>query len=91
MNKHLIIGVLHNILKVVIDDICTFNAQVEDFRVVEKTNLYTQIYFQVHAVVLPKMLINDGKEIFKENNLSILLKRTKAKGWNRKIRMLLDP
>ena len=37
------------------------------------------------------MLIDQGKEIFKEQNLSMLLKRTKAKGWNRKIGILVGP
>ena len=49
------------------------------------------MYFQVHTVVPWKMLIDEGKEIFKEQNLSILLKRTKAKGWNRKVGMLVGP
>ena len=45
----------------------------------------------MYSVVLWKILIDNGKEIFKEESLSILLKRTKAKGWNRKIRILLGP
>jgi len=49
------------------------------------------MYFQVHTVVPWKKLIDEGKEIFKKQNLSILLKRTKAKGWNQKVGMLVEP
>lgn len=72
-----------------IDDICAFKAWVENFRVAGKTNAHAQIYFQIHSAVLWKILIENGKEIFKKEGLSVLLKRIKAKGWNRKIGILL--
>ena len=75
----MITGVVHNEYNIIIDDISGFKSWVEDFRIIGKTNRYAQMYFQVHTQVPWKMLIDDGKEIFKEKNLSILLKRTKAK------------
>ena len=91
IKEKLITGVLCNTQNKVIDDICTSEAWIEDFRVIGKTNVYMQIYFQVYSIVLCKILIDNGKEIFKEESLSILLKCTKAKGWNRKIGILLGP
>ena len=91
MKKQLITGVVHNTTNKIIDDICAFNQWVENFRVIGKIHLYAQIYFQVHAVEPWRILIDEGKEIFREHNLSILLKCTKAKGWNRKLGILLGP
>ena len=91
LNKQMITRVVHNEYNIIIDDISGFTSWVEDFRIIGKTNRYAQMYFQVHTQVPWKMLIDDGKEIFKEKNLSILLKRTKAKGWNRKVGMLVGP
>ena len=49
------------------------------------------MYFQVHTIVQWKTLIESGKDIFKENSLSLLLKYIKANGWNKKIGMLVGP
>ena len=46
-------------------------------------NQYAQLYFQVNSNIPWKTLIKHGKETFKKENLSILLKRT-VKEWNRK-------
>ena len=91
LNKKMITGVIHNEYNIIMDDICGFRSWVEDFRIVGKSRRYAQIIFQVHSQVPWKMLIENGKEIFQEHNLSILLKRTKAKGWNRKIGILVGP
>ena len=80
LKEKLITGVSHNTTKEVTDDMFAFEAWVEDFRVVGKTNMHAQIYFQVHSVVPWKILIDDGKDAFKKEDLSILLKRNKAKG-----------
>ena len=91
IHKKLIKGVCHNTTNDVIDDICEFNSQVEDFRVIGRSTRYIQMYFQVYALASWKTLIDNGKGIFMKYNLNILLKRTKAKGWNRKIGMLVGP
>ena len=49
------------------------------------------MHFQVYAIKLWRVLIEEGKETLHKENLSILLKRIKTKGWNRKIGMLLGP
>jgi len=91
MKESLVIGVRHYTLNVTIDDICAFETWIENFQIVEKAQRYAQMYFQVYTIVQWKTLIESGKDIFKENSLSILLKRIKANGWNRKIGMLLGP
>ena len=49
------------------------------------------MYFQVFALAPWKSLIEDGRSIFRKYGLNVLLKRTTAKGWNRKIGMLAGP
>ena len=66
-----------------IDDSCSFAVWVEDFRVVVKIKACAQINFQADSIVPCKILIDNEKEKFRNEDLSILLKRTNAKGWNR--------
>ena len=91
MKKDLIKGVRHNKLKEVIDDIYDFRSWVEDFRVVGRITRYAQMYFKVFALVPWKTLIEEGKSIFRKYGLNVLLKRTQAIGWNRKIGILAGP
>ena len=91
LKKQIIYEVVHNELNIVINDICAFQHWVEDFRIIGKTKWHAQMHFQAHTAVPSRILIDNGKEIFEEQNLSILLKRTKAKGWNRKIGTLVGP
>ena len=49
------------------------------------------MYFKVFALVPWKSLIEEGKSIFRKYGMNVLLKRTQAKGWNRKIGMLAGP
>ena len=91
MKKNLIKGVRHNKRNEVIDNICDFMSWVEDFRVVGRTQRYAQMYFQVFALAPWKSLIEDRRSIFRKYGLNVLLKRTTAKGWNRKIGMLAGP
>lgn len=70
---------------------CTFDAWVQGSRVIGKTNEHAQLCFRVNFVVLWKILIDNGKNMFRKEGLSILLKRSASKGCNSKIGMLLGP
>ena len=49
------------------------------------------MHFKAFALVPWKSLIDKGKIIFRKHGLNALLKRTTAKGWNKKIGMLAGP
>ena len=87
----LIKGVIHNGKNKVIEDFSSHDEWINDFRVIGKKKKCVQLYFQVKSIVPWKALIDEGKEQFRTDDLSIILKRTAAKGWNRKIGTLTGP
>ena len=91
MRNGLITGLLHTEISKVFDTITEYDSWINDFRIVGKSHVYAQMYFQVHSIAPWKELIDCGKAIFRQENLSVMLKRTKTRGWNRKVGLLLGP
>ena len=87
----MITGLLSVETNKVFDNTNEYDLWINKFRIVGKKHTYTQMYFQVHSTVPWKELIDSGKGIIRQENLSVMLKRTKTKGWNCKIRLLLGP
>ena len=87
----LIKGVIQNGKNKVIEDFSSYDEWIKDVRVIGKKKKYVQLYFQVQSIVPWKTLIDEGKDEFRVDDLSIILKRTAAKGWNKKIGMLTGP
>ena len=52
---------------------------MNDFRIVGVNNVHAQMHFQVYSLVPWKTLIENGKRFFRQEDLSIMLKKNKNK------------